>query len=79
MHNGAFRRLKPDRYPGAGLEYVYQVARVAGIDPEVVIGDWPFDAHLPWSHILPAGGVQQERMIKFAKSIRRRLDKLDEN
>lgn len=79
MHNGAFRRLKPDRYPGAGLEYVYQVARAAGIDPEVVVGDWPFDAPLPWSHILPAGGSQQDKMIKFAKAIRRRLDKLDKN
>ena len=79
MHKGAFRRLKPDRYPGAGLEYVYQVARGAGLDPEVIIGDWPFDSVLPWSHILPAGGKLQDNMLRFAQSIRRRLDKLDTN
>lgn len=73
MHKGAFNKLSPDSYPGAGLTEFHAIVREAGIDADVIFGDWPLDAVLPWSHIKPAGGVREHRMLQMARSLRRRL------
>lgn len=73
IYKNVLSGLEQDSFVGQGSERVKGVLRKSGIDADVILGKWDFDAALPWAHIVPGGDKNYEKLLKASHSVERRL------
>jgi radical SAM superfamily enzyme YgiQ (UPF0313 family) len=49
MSKGAFGNLQADRNVGRGVRRVKGVLKKVGLEPDLLLAEWPVDSRLPWS------------------------------
>jgi hypothetical protein len=73
LHKGGLKSIKSGFRSGAGLVAASSLLNSIGINSSALLGEWPIDSVLPWSHIQPMGEDGTKKRLKVARSLKRQL------
>lgn len=68
--------LRVDQALGRGTITVRRMLWDCGIDPELLLAEWPEEAVLPWAHIQPLGAAGEERKRRSVQAYRRQVGRI---